>query len=165
MGAPSRCTVPHVTDDYESFEPGRIKHLELIQAVVGRLGNDGFLMKGWALTVAGAFYGFAINKSSWQLAAAALVPTAIFWGLDAYFLRCERLFRCLYSKVRAGEPDIKPFFMGATGKWFVTQFAARGDSDDVAGWWGTVLSTTLVPFYGSIVASGIVVTLLLVSDS
>lgn len=42
-------------DDYESFEDRRIKHLELIQAVVGRLGNDGFLMKGWALTVAGAF--------------------------------------------------------------------------------------------------------------
>jgi hypothetical protein len=78
-----------MADDYGSFEPERIKHLELIQAVVRRLGNDGFLMKGWALTVAGAFYGFAINKSKWQLAVAALVPTAIFWGLDSYFLRCN----------------------------------------------------------------------------
>lgn len=153
-----------MADDYESFEPGRIKHLELIQAVVGRLGNDGFLMKGWALTVAGAFYGFAINKSNWQLSVAALAPTAIFWGLDAYFLRCERLFRCLYSKVRARNPDIKPFFMGATGKWFVRQFAARGEDDDVQSWWGIIWSATLVPFYGSVVVSGIVVTALLICD-
>jgi hypothetical protein len=153
-----------LADEYPNFGNERIKHLELIQAVVGRLGNDGFLMKGWALTVAGAFYGFAINKSNWQLAVAALVPTAIFWGLDAYFLRCERLFRCLYSKVRAKNPDIKPFFMGATGKWFVEQFAARGEDDDVVSWLHTVWSGTLILFYGAIFGSGLLVTVLLVCD-
>lgn len=55
-----------------------------------------------------------------------LFPTAAFWRLDAYFLRCERPFRCLYSKVRAKDEAVKPFFMGATGNWFIKQFAARG---------------------------------------
>lgn len=39
--------------NYQDFDEARIKHLELIQAVIGRLGINGFLMKGWALTVAG----------------------------------------------------------------------------------------------------------------
>lgn len=32
-----------------------IKHLELIQAVVTRLANGSFLIKGWTMTVAGIF--------------------------------------------------------------------------------------------------------------
>lgn len=41
------------TSGYESFEDQRIKHLDMLQAVIGRLGNDSFLVKGWAVTVAG----------------------------------------------------------------------------------------------------------------
>jgi hypothetical protein len=33
-----------------------IKHLEFIQGVIGRLATDSFLMKGWAVTVGGAFW-------------------------------------------------------------------------------------------------------------
>jgi hypothetical protein len=149
-----------MADGYESFEDQRVKHLELIQAVVGRLGTDGFLVKGWALTVAGAFLGFAINKSNWQLAVVALLPATAFWGLDAYFLRCERLFRCLYSKVRAKDQAIEPFFMGATGDRFV-KLASQGSDGDVESWWNTVLSRTLVAFYGAILVAGVVVGVLL----
>jgi hypothetical protein len=62
--------------------------------------SDSFLMKGWALTVAGAFYGFAVKGTAWQVAAIGLMPVVVFWGLDAYFLRQERLFRGLYDQVR-----------------------------------------------------------------
>jgi hypothetical protein len=128
---------------------------------VGRLGTDGFLMKGWALTVAGAFYGFAINRADWQLALASLFPTAAFWGLDAFFLRCERLFRCLYVKICLKDEAIKPFFMGATGRWFVKEVAKGGDHD-VASWWRTVWSRTLLAFYGGILLAGLVVIALLI---
>lgn len=151
-------------DNYESFEDERIRHLEFIQNVVSRLGSNGFLVKGWALTIAGAFYGFAINKSNWQLALVGLFPTAAFWGLDAFFLRCERLFRCLYSKVRAKNESIAPFFMGATGKWFIRHLATQGNDDDVASWWKTVGSPTLLAFYGAILGAGVVVTGLLLCD-
>ena len=36
------------------LDDGRIKHLELIQMVVARMGNNSFLIKGWSLTVTGA---------------------------------------------------------------------------------------------------------------
>jgi hypothetical protein len=151
-----------VADEYSNFGDERIKHLELIQAVVARLGNDGFLMKGGALTVAGAFNGFAIDKANWHLALASIFPTVTFWGLDAYFLRCERLFRCLYSKVRAKDQVIKPFFMGATGKWF-TRLATGGDNDDdVDSWWRTGWSGTLLAFYGAIVLAVLAVITLII---
>ncbi len=78
--------------DYQSFDDKQIKHLEMIQAVVARLAGNSFLIKGWALTLTGAFLGFAVNKSSSGLAAAALIPIVFFWGLDTYYLRAERLF-------------------------------------------------------------------------
>jgi hypothetical protein len=124
-----------------------LKHLEFIQAVITRLANDSFLMKGWALTVAGAFYGFAVKGTSWRLAAIGLMPVLIFWGLDAYFLRQERLFRGLYDQVRQRNPRIEPFCMNAAAY-------AQG----VASWGRTLLSPTLAPFYGPVFIIGIVLT-------
>jgi hypothetical protein len=145
---------------YTDFEEERIKHLELIQGVISRLGNDGFLMKGWALTVTGVFLGFAVDKESWPLALTALVPTATFWGLDAYFLRCERLFRCLYSRVRAMDESIEPFFMAATGAGFIEQ--ASKLCADVVSWWKTLWSGTLRAFYGSMVIASFLVLVLII---
>ncbi len=34
--------------------------MEMLQAVIGRLGNDSFLIKGRAVTVAAAFLGSAV---------------------------------------------------------------------------------------------------------
>jgi hypothetical protein len=90
-----------------------IKHLEFIQTVIGRQASNSFLIKGWALTVAGIFYGFAANELNWRIALVALLPGVVFWGLDAYYLWQERVFRCLYDAVRTGKPAIDPFCMKA----------------------------------------------------
>jgi hypothetical protein len=45
----------------EALDDQQIKHLEFVQAVIIRLANDSFLMKGWALTVAGLIFGFAVD--------------------------------------------------------------------------------------------------------
>jgi hypothetical protein len=105
--------------DYADFEDERIQHLEMVQAVISRLSNEGFLVKGWAITVAGAFFGFAISGESWPLAAVSLVPTMAFWYLDATFLRSERLFRALHSHVQRGTGKVAAFDLSATHKDFV----------------------------------------------
>lgn len=151
-------------DGYTNFGDERIKHLELIQGVVSRLGGNGFLVKGWALTIAGAFFGFAVNRSNSKLAAVAVVPTLLFWGLDGYFLRCERLFRCLYSLVRRKDDRIEPFFMGVTSDSFIKEFAGEGDKP-VDSWWPTVFSGTLLAFYGLIGASAVALAVVLYCDS
>jgi len=127
---------------YDDFEDHRVKHLEFIQAVVGRLGNDAFLVKGWALTVAAAFIGFGVSSHNWGLALASVVPTITFWGLDAYFLRCERLFRRLYAKVRRKDTDVEPFFMDATSERFIDSLS---EDDDVGSWGKTLKRRTLSP--------------------
>ncbi len=142
---------------YDAFDANRIKHLEMIQAVIGRLGNDSFLVKGWAVTVAGVFFGFAVNGSDSALAFASLLPTVAFWGLDTYFLRAERLFRALYDRVRTDEAGVPAFSMAATSAEFVA--SAADGSGNIASWWGTLRRPTVAVFYGGLIVSALVVAL------
>jgi hypothetical protein len=139
-----------VADHQTLFEESVLKHLEFIQAIVTRLANNSFLLKGWALTVAGVFYGFATKGTSWKVAAIGLMPVVIFWGLDGYFLRQERLFRRLYDCVRRRDPSVEPFSMN-------TSVCAGG----VPSWGRTLFSRTLSPFYGPIFVIGIMLTAIL----
>jgi hypothetical protein len=145
---------------YNDLEPNRVKHLELLQAVISRLGNDSFLVKGWAVTVAGAFVGVALSSEKWQLALASLITTFCFWGLDTYFLRTERLFRALYDHVAGENVAVAPFFMSATGPRFI-EIVKVGESKDVVSWWKTAQRPTLSIFYGVLTLSAVVVSLLI----
>jgi hypothetical protein len=138
--------------DYESINENRVKHLEMIQAVIGRLGNDSFLVKGWSITVAGAFFGFAVSSDNGPLALAAVLPTGFFWSLDTYYLWSERLFRVLYDHVRTGETGVEPFFMAATSKKFIAA-AQRRNAGDIPSKWEIFRSTTLRRFYLAIIAT------------
>jgi hypothetical protein len=141
-------------NDYSSFEAHRVKHLEMIQAVIARLGTDSFLIKGWTVTISVAFLGFAINGKNWGLALAGVIPALVFWGLDAYFLRAERLFRALHEAVRTGTPPVEPFFMGATQSTFAA-------TEKETSWRNVLVSLTLKVFYGTLVASALVVAAIL----
>jgi hypothetical protein len=152
--------------DYDSFDGNRIKHMEMIQAVVGRLAGNSFLIKGWAITLAGVFFGFAVKDLAWDLALAGFLPTLAFWIVDAYFLRSERLFRALYDQVGTFDDEhIQPFFMGATGDEFVGR-VSRGETlaeRSVASWKSTFWRPTLRWFYLSLmVANGLIILLILV---
>lgn len=136
----------------QTFDDARIKHLELIQAVVARLGSNGFLVKGWTVTVASAFFGFAVTSGNSLLSVTAVIPTALFWGLDAYFLRCERLFRELYARVAAHDPSIPSFFLAATSPFFVSSV-----EPNVASWWRAASSVTLRTFYSTVIVAALVV--------
>jgi hypothetical protein len=78
------------------FDDDDRKHLDLIQGVIGRLAGNQFLIKGWTLTVAAAVFGYAAVHRQWPVALLGIAITLGFWGLDAYFLRQERLFRHLW---------------------------------------------------------------------
>src|SRR5271165_383035 len=78
----------------------QIKHLEFIQAVITRMANNSFLLKGWSVTLTVTFLALAARNSNSKFALAALIPPICFWFPDAYYLRQERLFRKLYDQVR-----------------------------------------------------------------
>ncbi|MGW1725913.1 hypothetical protein ACWCQK_23605 [Streptomyces sp. NPDC002306] len=126
------------TTDVGSYTTDEIKHLEFIQAVVTRLGNGSFLIKGWTMTVSGVFFGVLVNHLSWRFAATGMIPLVGFWLLDSYYLRQERMFRKLYDDVRGRAAGVPPFSMN------VQPYLARVPWSDV------VVSRTMVNFYGVI---------------
>lgn len=79
-----------------------IKHLEMVQGVINRLGHDSFLIKGWSMTIlaAGIIFVARSQVQSAYIVLTFIIPVVGFWILDGYFLWQERLFRKIYDEVR-----------------------------------------------------------------
>ena len=75
-------------------------HLGMIQNVISRMASNSFLLRGWSVTLVAALSALAAADAREQFAYLALLPALAFWGLDAYYLQQERLFRKLYEGVR-----------------------------------------------------------------
>lgn len=92
----------------------KIKHLEFIQATINRLNSNSFLIKGWSVTILSALIALYVTFNNVYILLIAIIPTLIFWFLDALYLTHERRFRGLYNDVAdiCKKPkDIKPFEM------------------------------------------------------
>lgn len=129
-----------------------IKHLEMIQGVINRLAGNSFAMKGWSVTLVSALIAIAVDKSDGRFAFAALIPSVIFWILDAYFLWQERLFRSLFDAIRL-EHKSKPedFFtmdtspyLKSTPSWLQTAFFIGKKPNTILCFHGTVVLSALI---------------------
>ena len=81
-----------------------VKHLEMIQAIIERMGNNSFIIKGWSFTSIGALFDFWFsNTSMWYILLLNFCVTILFWFHDAYYLSLERQFRRLYDEVRLSD--------------------------------------------------------------
>lgn len=126
----------------------KLKYLEMIQSVINRMAGNSFLLKGWSVTLVSALFALAAKDSNPLFLFVAYFPCVCFWLLDAYFLRQERLYRKLYSNVCGkGENEIN-FSMDAS------VFAAL-----VQSWARTSFSKTLSLFYGTVLFTIVVVTI------
>ena len=124
------------------------KHLEFIQAIIARMAGNSFLLKGWTVTVSAALFELAVKDSDATVAVIALFPALSFWGLDAYYLRQERLFRKLYDAVRlASDQELQA--MG------VFSLSPDESGKEVPGWFQTLWSPTIIALHGAVV--GVVV--------
>jgi hypothetical protein len=96
-------------------------HLSMIQGAIGRMGQNAFNAKTWAVTVMAAVFALgppAGTDARWT--AIVIVPLLLFWAMDAYFLRQEHLFRRLYNGAVRGEVpaysmDTAPYAQGLRG--------------------------------------------------
>ena len=114
------------------------KHLEFIQVVIERHARTSFLLKGWSVTVVAAVFLLAVRGAHSALAmVAGLLPAAIFWGLDAYYLHQERLYRALYDHVRKTGAD--------SGDRFTLN--ARTVEGDVPKWKATLSAPSVLWFH------------------
>lgn len=76
-----------------------IEHLKMIQAVIGRMATNSFMLKGWGITLVAGLLALGTRDKQPVIIALGAVPTLFFWGLDAYYLRQERRYRALYDHV------------------------------------------------------------------
>lgn len=94
------------------MDSNRVEHLKMIQTVIERMARNSFWYKGWALTVFAAL--LILSKPQCVVIdLLGIVPLALFWGLDAYYLKQERLYRKLYDEVRNGGDEKTDFSMNA----------------------------------------------------
>jgi hypothetical protein len=131
----------------EDTDDNRRAHLIQIQLVIVRMAANSFLLKGWALTLVAALFALASVDSRQEFALLALLPAIMFWGLDAYYLRQERLFRDLYNGIRAAPlGTLKDTFSMDTSPY----------ESEVRPLWATIYTPTLAAFHGAIVVAVII---------
>jgi hypothetical protein len=113
----------------------KIAHLEMVQGVIDRIGNNSFMIKGWAVTLVSAIFALSIENHKFSFI--ALFPILLFWWLDAFFLYQERLFRRLYNDVALKDD--------ASITYSMNNVSYKKNSDKICK---AALSKTLLCFYG-----------------
>ena len=114
-----------------------VKHLEMTQAVINRLGRNSFLLKSWSMIILVAAM-VLIAKEDMQNSYYVLVlflPIVGFWVLDGYFLWQERLFRHVYDDIR--EQTDTNFKMDI----------GKHKGKPKSSWISAIFSVTLIIFY------------------
>lgn len=96
----------------------KIRHLEMIQGIISRMANNSFLLKGWAVTLVAGIFALSAKDTDKLYFILAYVPIIVFWGLDAYYLLQERLYRSLYERVMATDEKEIDFSLKATTSEF-----------------------------------------------
>lgn len=124
----------------------KLKHLEFIQNVITRMNSNSFLLKGWSVTLVSALFALAAKDTNKGYVLISYCPIVVFWILDGFFLFQEKCYRELYSEVSAKDKDVIDFSMNASGY-----------ASSVGGWSGAILTKTLVPFHGILLAVNIIV--------
>ena len=84
-----------------SYEVERYNYLNMIQDIIKRMAENSFAMKNWCIAVSSGLFGINTwREESWKAYLLLLIPIIMFWYLDSYYLRQERLFRGVYDRVR-----------------------------------------------------------------
>jgi len=81
----------------------KIRHLEMIQAVITRMATNSFMLKGWAVTLVSGIFVLSSKEADKLFFLIAYVPVILFWLLDTYYLQLERRFRAFYNQIRSSE--------------------------------------------------------------
>ena len=120
----------------------KLKHLEFIQAVITRMNNCSFLIKGWSVTLVSALFALSAKDADIRFVLIAYFPAIVFWILDGFFLDQEKRYRQLYALVIKDSNEVAELEMNTTS------------INDIKGsWTSTIFTKTLLAFHGVIVGT------------
>lgn len=115
----------------------QLKHLEMIQEVITRMGTNSFQIKSWAIMVLSALLALFASSANELYILVACVPIFIFWIIDTFYLQQERKLVEIYNRVANGDTKIKPFTM-----------PLNLCNHKRCGFWRCFFSKTIFSFYG-----------------
>ena len=119
------------------------------------MNQNSFQIKGWMITLVSALLALYASSEKPVYIIIVVVPTFIFWLLDAYYLQQERRFRGVYNDVAGLSSDdsrinVKEFEMPIQkyqgGKY---------------GYFSVLFSHTTFPLYGFILVGLVVAFIIL----
>lgn len=126
----------------------RVKHLEMIQALVTRMASYGASFKNYCITVVTAVIGLGFTLHRPSFAALALLPLIGFAIADAQYLRVERQFRELFDAIRREEWSTMP------------SFEINLKNASAASYWRAATSWSILGFYGPLAVGTLLLVLL-----
>jgi hypothetical protein len=118
----------------EDSDDARLKHLEFIHNIIARLAGNSFWLKGWSVTLIAAIFAVAAGDVTVYLLFVAILPALAFWGLDAFYVGQERIFRDMHKDAVAGKLALMCMETSEyEKKW--------------EGWVGDLFSRSVLPFH------------------
>ena len=139
---------PHILD---RESPAVQAHMTILQGIIGRMGDNSRFCKVWCVTLVYAILVLVVRVGDANHAFIALLPTALFFVTDAYYLGLERSFRGAYSefvdKIHEGRyaasdmyvvPPSQSLARGTLGAMFrfsVLPFSALVAATLLFAWW------------------------------
>lgn len=77
----------------------KIKHMEMIEAIIERMAKNSFQLKGWSMTLIALVGAISSQGSDKRFILLAFIPILGFWILDSFYLQQERKYKQLYKNV------------------------------------------------------------------
>ena len=80
------------------------KEIDLIQSCINRMAQNSFMIKGWFVSIYAVVLALMPKKVDIQLLCITLiVVNLLFWYLDAFYLRMEKIYRKIKNKKKFGK--------------------------------------------------------------
>jgi hypothetical protein len=123
--------------------PSVQSYLGILQGVINRMALNSSGCKTWCITLVSAIIVIIADKGKPEFIWISVVPIALFWLLDAYYLGMERRFRDVYDrfikKLHAEEAKIDDIYIVALGAGAMKTFCSTASA---------FISVSVLPFYG-----------------
>lgn len=119
------------------------KEIDLIQSCISRMAQNSFMVKGWFVSIYAVILALLPERVNMLLLCVSLISAnLIFWYLDGFFLRTEKIYRKIYDWVLEVRPKNNRELM-----YQINPICFKGKIGEVESIWKIMWSKTLRWFY------------------
>lgn len=83
----------------ENIDNIYLEYFKIIQNTILRMAQNSFLIKAWSITLIAGISVLTLSVINSLIYIILIGVVIIFWTLDTYYLRLERLYRFLYEDI------------------------------------------------------------------